>query len=181
MAEHRLDPTAQTVIDVFGRDLPPVLSVEAGDRLVVRTLNCNGHLSRPNHPGEVAPSLLDPRRGHCLVGPIAVRDARPGMALAIQLEQLRPDPWGFTVAGGRDTPLNRRLGVADRAPAHLLWDLDIEQSTAVTNLGFTVDLLYTDQVGGQRTISRFGVLPGDDDTWFAASAHHWYLDAPAPR
>jgi hypothetical protein len=45
---------------------------------------------------------------------------------------------------------------------------------------FVVDLLYTDQVGEQRTISRFGVLPGDDG-WLAAAARHWYLDAPAPR
>jgi hypothetical protein len=45
---------------------------------------------------------------------------------------------------------------------------------------FLVDLLYTDQIGGQRTISRFGMLPGDDG-WVAAAARHWYLDAPAPR
>jgi hypothetical protein len=45
---------------------------------------------------------------------------------------------------------------------------------------FLVDLLYTDQVGGQRTISRFGVLPSDDG-WLTAAARHWYLDAPAPR
>jgi hypothetical protein len=46
---------------------------------------------------------------------------------------------------------------------------------------FTVDLLYTDQVGGQRTISRFGVFPDDDGAWMAAAGRHWYLDAPAPR
>jgi hypothetical protein len=45
---------------------------------------------------------------------------------------------------------------------------------------FLVDLLYTDQVGGQRTISRFGMLPSDDQ-WLVAAARHWYLDAPAPR
>src|SRR5256885_6545267 len=103
VAEHRLDPTAETVTDVFCRDLPPVLTVDTGDRLVVRTLNCAGHLSRPSRPGQDPSSLLNPRRGHCLAGPIAVRDARPGMALAVRLEELRPDPWGFTVAGGRDT------------------------------------------------------------------------------
>ena len=43
-----------------------------------------------------------------------------------------------------------------------------------------LDLLYTDQVGGQRTISRFALLPGDDG-WQTAAARHWYLDAPAPR
>jgi acetamidase/formamidase len=140
MAEHRLDPTAETVTDVFCRDLPPVLTVDAGDQLVVRTLNCAGDLRRPSHPGEEVPSLLHARRGHCLVGPIAVRDAAPGVALAVRLEQLRPDPWGFTVAGGRDTPLNRRLGVADGEPARLLWDLDTERLTAVNDLGFSVNL-----------------------------------------
>jgi acetamidase/formamidase len=188
MAEHRLDPTAQTVIDVFGRDLPPVLTVEAGDRLVVRTLNCNGDLSRPHHPGEVAPSLLDPRRGHCLVGPIAVRDARPGMALAVQLEQLRPDPWGFTVAGGRDTPLNRRLGVADGAPAHLLWDLDIEQATAVNNLGFTVDLapflgvigLAPDEAGEHSTIPPRTCSGGNIDCRELIAGSTLYLPVTVP-
>lgn len=160
MAEHRIDPTTDTVTDIFSRDLPPVLTVDPGDRLVVRTLNCAGHLSRPNHPGEDVPSLLDPRRGHCLVGPIAVRGAAPGMALAVGLEDLRPDPWGFTVAGGRDTPLNRRLGVADGPPTQLLWDLDTEQAVGVNDLGFTVDLapflgvigLSPDEPGEHSTI-----------------------------
>ena len=44
----------------------------------------------------------------------------------------------------------------------------------------SLDLLYTDQVGGQRTISRFGMVPGDDG-WRIAVARHWYLDADAPR
>lgn len=43
-----------------------------------------------------------------------------------------------------------------------------------------LDLLYTDQVGGQRTISRFGLVPGEDG-YRAASARHWYLDSDAPR
>jgi hypothetical protein len=44
----------------------------------------------------------------------------------------------------------------------------------------SLDLLYTDQVGGQRTISRFALLPGEDG-WITAAARHWYLDAPSPR
>jgi hypothetical protein len=35
----------------------------------------------------------------------------------------------------------------------------------------SLDLLYIDQVDGQRTISRFGMIPGDDG-WRAASARH---------
>jgi hypothetical protein len=56
-------------------------------------------------------------------------------------------------------------------------------AAAAERRSFTLDLLYTDQVGGQRTISRFGVLTADDyeGGWLAAVAHHWYLDAIAPR
>jgi hypothetical protein len=44
----------------------------------------------------------------------------------------------------------------------------------------SIDLLYTDQVGGQRTISRYGLMP-EDDVWRTVAARHWYLDAPSPR
>lgn len=45
----------------------------------------------------------------------------------------------------------------------------------------SLDLLYTDQVGGQRTISRFVLLPPEGEGWLITAARHWYLDAPAPR
>ncbi len=45
----------------------------------------------------------------------------------------------------------------------------------------TVDVLYGDYEGGQRTISRFALLPRDDGGWIAAAARHWNLDRPDPR
>lgn len=48
---------------------------------------------------------------------------------------------------------------------------------------FSIDLLYSDQVGDQHTISRFGVTPAGEDgaTWLAAVARHWRLDGKDPR
>lgn len=46
---------------------------------------------------------------------------------------------------------------------------------------FTIDLLYGDQEGAQRTISRFTVLPGRDDGWYCVAGRHWNLDRPEPR
>jgi hypothetical protein len=46
---------------------------------------------------------------------------------------------------------------------------------------FTIDLLYGDQQGGQRTISRFTVLPAGDEGWYCQVAKHWNLDRPDPR
>ena len=46
---------------------------------------------------------------------------------------------------------------------------------------FTMDLLYGDQTGGQRTISRFVVLPLAEDGWYSQGARHWNVDMPDPR
>jgi hypothetical protein len=49
---------------------------------------------------------------------------------------------------------------------------------------FTLDLLYGDSEGGQRTVTRFGMIPVhvDDGTrWFPSTARHWNLDRPDPR
>lgn len=54
--------------------------------------------------------------------------------------------------------------------------------TAVTaRKPVTVDLLYSDQEGGQRVISRFVLTPRDDGHWIAAAARHWNLDRADPR
>lgn len=45
----------------------------------------------------------------------------------------------------------------------------------------SVELLYSDQVGRQRTISRFGLVPAGDHGWFANTTRHWYLDWQGPR
>lgn len=50
------------------------------------------------------------------------------------------------------------------------------------NARFTVELLYGDLEGGQRTISRFSFLPPMKGTgWTSAVSRHWHLDAPDPR
>jgi hypothetical protein len=46
---------------------------------------------------------------------------------------------------------------------------------------FTIDLLYSDQVGGQRTVSRFSVTPAGEDRWLGSAGRHWNLDSPSPR
>ena len=41
----------------------------------------------------------------------------------------------------------------------------------------TVDLLYADHEGGQRTITRFVLLPADGDRWRCDVTRHWSLEA----
>jgi len=53
-------------------------------------------------------------------------------------------------------------------------------AASVEERPISLDLLYTDQVGGQRTISRFGLLP-EENGWRTAVARHFYLDTAGPR
>jgi hypothetical protein len=46
---------------------------------------------------------------------------------------------------------------------------------------FTVDILYGDHEGGQRTITRFSMVAFGDDEWLASVGRHWSLDRPQPR
>lgn len=44
----------------------------------------------------------------------------------------------------------------------------------------SIEILYSDQVGRQRTISRFGLTP-TNDLWLVSLNRHWYLDWEGPR
>jgi hypothetical protein len=44
----------------------------------------------------------------------------------------------------------------------------------------TIELLYSDQVGLQRTITRFALYP-TADSWLVNVTRHWYLDWDGPR
>jgi acetamidase/formamidase len=137
---HRLDPTPDTTADVLSRDHKPVLGIDPDDTVLVRSLDASGFLERQTSPGENQPKMYPAQRGHCLTGPIMVRGAEPGDLLALRLVSLRPDPWGWTVAAARDTPVTDRLGLSGGPPSWLLWDIDTDAGTATCDLGFTRSL-----------------------------------------
>jgi hypothetical protein len=46
----------------------------------------------------------------------------------------------------------------------------------------TIDVLYGDHEGGQRTISRFGMTPHQNgEGWIISAARHWNIDREDPR
>jgi acetamidase/formamidase len=137
MTSHRLDPEPGTTADVFSRAHQPVLTIDPGDTVVVRSLDASGHLERQTTPGEVKPKMLPGARGHCLTGPIAVRGAQPGDMLALRLTGLRPGEWGWTAAGSQDTPVTQRLGLAGGPQSWLLWELDADAGKGTADRGFT--------------------------------------------
>jgi acetamidase/formamidase len=188
MTAHRLDPAPDTVTDVFSREGEPVLTVDAGDTVVVRSLDASGYLARQEKPGEQRPTMIDPSRGHCLTGPIAVSGAEPGTVLAVHLRSLRPDDWGWTVAAAKDNSLTRRLGLAGGPPSWLLWELDNEAGTGTNDRGYTVSLapflgvigLPPDEPGEHSTIPPRTVGGGNIDCRELVAGSTLYLPVTVP-
>ena len=45
----------------------------------------------------------------------------------------------------------------------------------------TIDLLYGDHEGGQRTITRMSLTPFDSGVWFTTVSRYWHIDGGEPR
>jgi acetamidase/formamidase len=137
-----LEPGPDTLHGYFSRELPPVLTIDPGDSVRFRTLESgwstapcapDAFLDRPRAEG------YSPGGGHALVGPVAIRGARPGLTLEVRIDAIVPGTWGNCIAGGRPSVVNQRYGVTDRAVVHS-WELDPVAMTGRNQHGHTVAL-----------------------------------------
>jgi acetamidase/formamidase len=141
---HHIEPEQATLHGAFSRELAPVLTIDPGDTVRYRTLDADWHVEPPS--ADRPPRRFearDPARddGHALCGPIAIRGAEPAMTLGVRVDSVRPGPWGWTVAGGWDSPLNVRLGVeGEESKTRLAWTLDPDRRTAIDQHGHRVRL-----------------------------------------
>jgi acetamidase/formamidase len=188
MTTHRLEPTPETTADVLSREHRPVLFIEAGDTVIVQSLDAAGYLGRQTFPGEEQPMMYPAYRGHCLTGPIFVNGAQPSDVLALRLVSLRPDTWGWTVAAALDTPVTRRLGLADGPPSWLLWELDPDAGKATCHSGFARSIapflgvmgMPPDEAGEHSTIPPRAAGGGNIDCKELVAGSTLYLPVTVP-
>jgi acetamidase/formamidase len=84
---HRLD--ADVVHHAWDNALPPRLVVDPGDTVVFDTRDAaDGYYTPASTSADTA--ARGPFRGHPLTGPVAVRGARPGDVLVVELLDVRP-------------------------------------------------------------------------------------------
>jgi acetamidase/formamidase len=128
---HELPLGSTRLHGAFSRDLAPVLAVAPGDA-VHFSLPSSGWRLGPDEEVERPDPAVD--TGHALLGPIEVRGARAGQALAVRIDEVRPGTWGETLdgtgrrvhwelrdglgrTGGRTVRLAPFLGVLGMPPA----------------------------------------------------------------
>jgi len=75
--------------------IPPILRVRVGDRVVLETRDAlDGVLGPTSTVADLAHADLS--RVHPLTGPVYVEGAEAGDLLVVRIEEVRPEPFGFT-------------------------------------------------------------------------------------
>jgi acetamidase/formamidase len=143
--QHVVEPSVANLQGCFSRERPPILTIESGDTLVCRTLDAGWGLDPFAVDGDVVRTAIpverraDPQhdRGHCLIGPIAIQGAQPGMALEVELVSIAPAPLGSTWVGEVREFLPR-LGVDGYY--FVPWRIDTAQRVARDPAGHSIAL-----------------------------------------
>jgi acetamidase/formamidase len=166
MVVHTLEPERATLHGQFSRDLAPALTVTSEDVVRCRTLDVSWGLEARHSDGSprvtFTPRETPRDEGPCLLGPIAVRGARPGHVLEIHVETLVPGTYGWTFAGEIgffNTALNQMLGVSAGEPELVRWSLDSSTMTATSHLHHHVRL--------RPFLGTLGLCPAGDG-WLSA-------------
>ncbi len=76
-------------------DIPPVVTVPSGERVILETLDARDGRITPTTRDADLPGL-NRNLPHPLTGPIAVAGAEPGDLLAVHIEDIAPQPYAWT-------------------------------------------------------------------------------------
>jgi acetamidase/formamidase len=141
--DHQIESINANFQGCFSRERAPILTIASGDTVTCQTLDAGWGLDpfAEDVLGKRIPAeeRTDPVNdsGHCLIGPIAVRDARPGQVLQIDVCRLVPTAVGATWVGEMKDFLPQ-LGV--EGYFWLPWHLDVAVGVARTESGQQVPL-----------------------------------------
>jgi len=143
---HHIEPDIANCHGKLSRDRRPILTIDSGDTIVADTRFCSWGLEPPPSP-DVYPTLpnveerADPVNdvGNCLLGPIEIRGAKPGMTLEVSIEDMKCASYGITMRGGGPNPRYDRLGLNEDF-GWVYWDIDSGKGVARSPGGHTVKL-----------------------------------------
>lgn len=143
---HHIEPDIRNLHGRLSRDRKPVLTIDSGDTIIAGTRFCSWGVEAPPSPGIMPPLVAlkdrqDPVNdmGNCLLGPIAVRGAKPGMTLEVSIEGMTCGTYGVTLTGGDPSERHDRVGIGHEF-IFMPWVIDNTAGTASNMSGHTVKL-----------------------------------------
>ncbi|WP_433742246.1 acetamidase/formamidase family protein [Falsibacillus pallidus] len=144
MALHKIVLKNEHLHASFSKDYEPILTIQSGDSIECMTPDIGwGYNDTQGQRTNFHSRLKEQEWGHPMIGPIYIQEAKPGMALKIQIDQITPAHYGWNCAGGNQSWHSSILGVDQMEETTLDWEIDRDHMTGKTRIGersFTVDL-----------------------------------------
>ncbi|GAA0327239.1 acetamidase/formamidase family protein [Bacillus carboniphilus] len=155
---HKLELSNQNLHGSFSKDYQPILTVESGDTVQLTTTDIKWGYSKDKSEDIIRYTSREKeeRPGHPIIGPIAIKGAKPGMVLEVKLNELAPGWYGQNWAGGIRNWQNEKLGLADEETVQLDWELDAVTMTGSCTIGGRKF-----HVGLSPFMGLMGVAPGE--------------------
>lgn len=158
---HKIELDSKNFHSSFNREYQPILTVNSGDSIQLRTLDIQwGYSASENEERTIFESReQEEKLGHPLVGPIAIEGAKPGMVLEIRTNELVPAWYGRNWAAGTQGWQNEKLGLVDSERVQLDWKLDPLKMTGSCQIGEKEF-----RVGLSPFLGLMGVAPAEPGT-----------------
>jgi acetamidase/formamidase len=134
---HKLELETKNLHGSFNNDYEPILTIDSGDSIQLKTLDIQWGYSGSKHEGRntYESREKEEKPGHPMIGPISIRNAKPGMVLEVRVNELIPGWYGRNWAGGIPSWQNKKLGLIDTERLQVDWELDATTMTGSGKIG----------------------------------------------
>ncbi|WP_223701232.1 acetamidase/formamidase family protein [Sutcliffiella deserti] len=158
---HKIELDSKNIHGSFDKDYEPILTVDSGDTIHLKTLDIQyGYSPSKNEERVIFNSReKEEKPGHPIFGPVAVRNAKPGMVLEVRLNEIVPGWYGRNWAGGLKNWQNEKLGIVETEKLQVDWELTPQTMTGSCLLG---DRKF--HVGLSPFMGLLGVAPAEPGT-----------------
>ncbi|MHC0039411.1 acetamidase/formamidase family protein [Pseudoneobacillus sp. C159] len=155
---HTIELKNENLHGSFSKDYQPILTVNSGDSIRLKTPDIQwGYANSKKEDRMIYSSReKEDKPGHPMVGPIAIRNAKPGMVLEVKLNDIVPGWYGRNWAGGMNNWQNEKLGLIDVPRVQLDWELNATTMTGTCQIGSK-----SFHIGLQPFIGLMGVAPSE--------------------
>lgn len=143
MATYQIRPERETLHGALYCGLKPAITIEPGDRVEFSTLEADWRTGRCTEPktesGAFFPRDRETDFAQALCGPVYIKEAKPGMTLAVSIGELTPGNWGWSRVGLGNPDHLKRIG-CEEGEYFLVWDIDVKAGICTSNEGHKVPM-----------------------------------------
>lgn len=137
MTMHHISLESAHLRGSFSQEYEPIVTVASGDSLTLTTPDIQWGYSKNSREAyqTFSPAEEEAAPKHPVIGPIHLKEAKPGMTMEVHIEKLVPGWYGRNWGGGTASWQNDAMLLADTEQIQLDWKLHRNTASATAEIG----------------------------------------------